>query len=246
MATLAVKQTTLSWFLNRELLGPALVDSFRRMTPRYQWRNPVMFVVYIGSVLRRSSGSSHRSARVRRLGLHPGDHPVVVATLVFANFAEAPPKAAARLRPRPKRSQGYDRQEDRASRTRRAHRGNARNSFAAAISCWSSKRSGARRRRGRRRCGGDNESAVTGESAPVIRAAGSDFNTVTGGTWCCRTGSSCASGEPRRGVPRSHDQHGRRRVAAEDAQRDRAHHPCSYDDAHLPPRESDAPALFDL
>ena len=27
-----------------------------------------------------------------------------------------------------------------------------------------------------------NESAVTGESAPVIRAAGSDFNTVTGGT----------------------------------------------------------------
>ena len=27
-----------------------------------------------------------------------------------------------------------------------------------------------------------NESAVTGESAPVIRAAGSDFDTVTGGT----------------------------------------------------------------
>ncbi len=27
-----------------------------------------------------------------------------------------------------------------------------------------------------------NESAITGESAPVIRAAGSDFNTVTGGT----------------------------------------------------------------
>jgi K+-transporting ATPase ATPase B chain len=33
------------------LLGPALVDSFRKLDPREQVRNPVMFVVFVGSVL---------------------------------------------------------------------------------------------------------------------------------------------------------------------------------------------------
>ena len=90
MATLAPKQTALSWFMNRELLGPALVDSFRRMTPRYQWRNPVMFVVYIGSIITTilwiQSLFGHGEA--------PSGFILAVtlwlwATLVFANFAEA-------------------------------------------------------------------------------------------------------------------------------------------------------------
>src|SRR6185437_10010483 len=51
MNTLAARPSALSWFLNPDLMKHALVDSFRRMTPRYQWRNPVMFVVYIGSIL---------------------------------------------------------------------------------------------------------------------------------------------------------------------------------------------------
>ena len=33
------------------LLRPALVDAFRKLNPAVQWRNPVMFVVYIGSIL---------------------------------------------------------------------------------------------------------------------------------------------------------------------------------------------------
>src|ERR1700736_2574817 len=36
---------------DRALLVPALVDAFRKLSPRVQWRNPVMFVVYIGSIL---------------------------------------------------------------------------------------------------------------------------------------------------------------------------------------------------
>ena len=36
--------------LDRAFLKTALIDSFRRLTPRYQWRNPVMFIVEIGSV----------------------------------------------------------------------------------------------------------------------------------------------------------------------------------------------------
>jgi K+-transporting ATPase ATPase B chain len=33
------------------LVKPAVVDSFRKLDPRVQWRNPVMFVVYVGSLL---------------------------------------------------------------------------------------------------------------------------------------------------------------------------------------------------
>src|SRR5689334_728094 len=35
----------------RSLLLPAALDSLRKLDPRVQWRNPVMFVVYIGSLL---------------------------------------------------------------------------------------------------------------------------------------------------------------------------------------------------
>ena len=33
------------------LLRPAIVDSFKKLTPRTQFRNPVMFCVYVGSIL---------------------------------------------------------------------------------------------------------------------------------------------------------------------------------------------------
>jgi K+-transporting ATPase ATPase B chain len=33
------------------LLGPAVLDAFRKLAPRTQLRNPVMFVVYVGSIL---------------------------------------------------------------------------------------------------------------------------------------------------------------------------------------------------
>ena len=46
-----------------------------------------------------------------------------------------------------------------------------------------------------------DESAITGESAPVIREAGGDRSAVTGGTRCCRTGSRC--GSPRTPARRS-------------------------------------------
>ena len=37
--------------LDRKLIGPALLESVRKLDPRVQWRNPVMFVVYVGTLL---------------------------------------------------------------------------------------------------------------------------------------------------------------------------------------------------
>lgn len=34
-----------------KLIRPAMVESVRKLSPRIQWRNPVMFVVYIGAII---------------------------------------------------------------------------------------------------------------------------------------------------------------------------------------------------
>src|ERR1700736_4976497 len=75
---------------DRTLLGPAVVDAVRKLDPRVQWRNPVMFVVYLGSILT-------TVLWIQSLG-GDGEAPpwfiVNVAiwlwfTVLFANFAEA-------------------------------------------------------------------------------------------------------------------------------------------------------------
>src|SRR5580693_7426413 len=85
----ATTPTKLSMF-DRALVGPAILDSFRKLDPRVQWRNPVMFVVYIGSII--------VSALWVQALLGHGEAPpwfiVNVAiwlwfTVLFANFAEA-------------------------------------------------------------------------------------------------------------------------------------------------------------
>src|SRR5215475_8264999 len=75
---------------DRTLLGPAVADAFRKLDPRVQWRNPVMFVVYIGSILT-------TALWVQALGWHGEAPPWFIAnialwlwfTVLFANFAEA-------------------------------------------------------------------------------------------------------------------------------------------------------------
>ena len=36
---------------DRDLMRTALWDAARKLAPQQQWRNPVMFVVYLGSIL---------------------------------------------------------------------------------------------------------------------------------------------------------------------------------------------------
>jgi K+-transporting ATPase ATPase B chain len=76
--------------LDRTLLWPAIADSFRKLSPAVQIRNPVMFVVYVGSIL--------TSILFVRALVGPGEAPpgfilAITAwlwfTVLFANFAEA-------------------------------------------------------------------------------------------------------------------------------------------------------------
>ena len=72
------------------LLKPAVKASFTKLSPRVQWRNPVMFVVYIGSIVTTLLGLQALQAR----GETQAGFILAVAlwlwfTVLFANFAEA-------------------------------------------------------------------------------------------------------------------------------------------------------------
>ncbi len=186
MSTATAKQAGLSWFMNPDAMKRALLDSFLRLTPRYQWRNPVMFVVYIGSILTTVLWIQALTGK----GEAPAGFILAVTlwlwvTLLFANFAEAIAEGRSKAQAASLKSARRDTTAKKLAKPQRdaAQTQVPSNSLrkgdvvlvvqgdlvpgdgeviegAASI----------------------DESAITGESAPVIRAAGSDFNTVTGGT----------------------------------------------------------------
>jgi len=71
--------------LDRAIMGKAIVDSFAKLDPRKQLKNPVMFVTLIGALLSfQQLFTSHEPLRyVLQVALW------LLFTVVFANFAEA-------------------------------------------------------------------------------------------------------------------------------------------------------------
>ena len=168
------------------VVRPALWDALRKLHPAVQARNPVMFVVYVGSLLATGLFVHALSGR----GEAPSGFILAVAawlwfTVLFANFAEALAEGRSKAQAASLRA---TKQAFSAKRLREAHYG-ARVDLVA----------GSDLRRGDVILveAGDlvpadgeviegvasvNESAITGESAPVIRESGGDFSAVTGGT----------------------------------------------------------------
>src|SRR5487761_171141 len=177
--------------LHRGLVTPqifrqALKDSLVKLLPQHQWRNPVMFVVWIGSILTTILWVQALAGT----GEAPAGFILAVTlwlwfTVVFANFAEAIAEGRSKAQADALRSAKRDvmaRKLPSADRTR-AH---------ALV-----KSTALRKGEIFLVEAGDfipadgeviegvasvNESAITGESAPVIREAGGDFSSVTGGT----------------------------------------------------------------
>ena len=83
-----------------------------------------------------------------------------------------------------------------------------------------------------------DESAITGESAPVIREAGGDRSGVTGGTRVLSDRIVVqVTSEPGQSFPRSDDRPGRGSDPSEDSQRDRADDRAGRFLADLPDRD---------
>ncbi len=180
------KTQQFQWGLYRR----ALVDSFLKLDPRRMLRNPVMFVVEVGSLLTTLLWVQALAGR----GEAPAWFIGLVAlwlwfTVLFANFSEALAEGRGKAQAEALRK---TRQETNAKKLAHpAVRGHKPVEFAVVTS--------AQLRQGDYYLveSGDflaadgevvdgiasvDESAVTGESAPVIREAGGDRSAVTGGT----------------------------------------------------------------
>jgi potassium-transporting ATPase ATP-binding subunit len=173
--------------LDPKLLADATLQAFSKLDPRVQWRNPVMFVVYLGTIVTAvlcvRAYTSHAEA--------PAGFILAVAiwllfTVLFANFAEA--LAEGRSRAQAAALRGM-RQTVFAKRLRNPG-GTSREAVTV---------KGEDLRKGDvvlveaqdvipadgeviEGAASVDESAITGESAPVIRESGGDFSSVTGGT----------------------------------------------------------------
>ncbi|HET8576513.1 MAG TPA: potassium-transporting ATPase subunit KdpB [Methylomirabilota bacterium] len=168
------------------IVKQAVIDSFRKLTVRRQLRNPVMFVVYVGSIL---TSLLWIQALVGR-GEAPPWFIFWVSvwlwfTVLFANFAEAMAEGRGKAQAASLRKARRDLQAKRLPRPDR----NARPEIVSASAL----------RKGDvvlveandfvpadgtvvEGIASVNEAAITGESAPVIREAGGDRSSVTGGT----------------------------------------------------------------
>src|SRR5467141_5364393 len=170
----------------RSLLLPALLDALRKLSPRVQWRNPVMFVVYIGSLL--------TTLLWLQALLGAGEAPAwfifnialwLWFTVLFANFAEALAEGrskaqAAALRGLKQtvwaRKLAVPTERERATRVRAEE---LRRGDVVLIEAGVYVPADGEVIQG---AASVDESAITGESAPVIRESGGDFSAVTGGT----------------------------------------------------------------
>jgi len=162
---------------DRNIAGPAVVDAFKKLDPRLMIKNPVMFVTLVGAAVTTGELFTATPARgfIAQIALW------LWFTVLFANFAEAMAEGRGKAQAQALRKTRV------LTRTRRVGKNGIEDISATEL------------RQGDLvvvRAGetipadGDvvagaatvDESAITGESAPVIRESGGDRSAVTGGT----------------------------------------------------------------
>jgi K+-transporting ATPase ATPase B chain len=161
-----------------QILLPALGDTFRKLDPRLMVKNPVMFVTLVGAAI--STVEIFRS---------PGQTGFVLQiaiwlwfTVLFANFAEAVAEGRGKAQAKSLR----------ATRTRTSANKISAGGKIETVDADSLRKGDVILVRATEIIPADgeiiagaatvDESAITGESAPVIREAGGDRSAVTGGT----------------------------------------------------------------
>ena len=166
---------------DKTILIPAIWDSFRKLNPRLMMRNPVMFVALVGAAV--------TTAKLFYTPWHSGSFGFFVQialwlwfTVLFANFAEAMAEGRGKAQAATLRK----------ARTRTLANRRLPNGAIESIAAESLRQDDIFVVKAGEMIPADgeviegaatvDESAITGESAPVIREAGGDRSAVTGGT----------------------------------------------------------------
>lgn len=175
-----------SAFADKKMLGRAIKDSFVKLNPKTQVQNPVMLLVYISAIL--TSGLWI----VSLFGLKDASSGYTLAiavilwfTCIFANFAEAIAEGRGKAQADALRASKKDVQAHKIPSADKKEQ-------ITAVSSALLKKGDIVIVKAGEQIPGDgeviegaasvDESAITGESAPVIREAGGDRSAVTGGT----------------------------------------------------------------
>jgi len=180
-----MSRTSLTLF-DSALIGPAIVDAFKKLDPRTQWRSPVMFVVYVGSIITTLLAIQALNGQ----GEAPFGFIVAVAvwlwfTVLFANFAEALAEGRSKAQAASLRAL---KQTVMAKKMQTPKYGTSwlptpatdlRKGMTVLVEAGDVIPADGEVTAG---VASVDESAITGESAPVIRESGGDFSAVTGGT----------------------------------------------------------------
>ena len=166
---------------DRAITVRAIGDSFRKLDPRYAARNPVMFIVEVGAAVTLFFCLHDTSAGGGRPGFEAAISLWLWFTVLFANFAEAVAEG------RGKAQAEFLRRTKTDTLARKIVNG-----IAASVSAAALRKGDLVRVEAGEAIPGDgdvvegaasvDESAITGESAPVIRESGGDRSAVTGGT----------------------------------------------------------------
>jgi potassium-transporting ATPase ATP-binding subunit len=161
-----------------KILWPAMGEAFKKLNPRLMVRNPVMFVTLIGAVISTVEifHSPGKTGFVLQIALW------LWFTVLFANFAEAVAEGRGRAQAKSLRS----------TRTRTSANKISGDDKIESVDADSLRKGEVVLVRANEIIPADgeiisgaatvDESAITGESAPVIREAGGDRSAVTGGT----------------------------------------------------------------
>ncbi|MGL4858232.1 MAG: potassium-transporting ATPase subunit KdpB, partial [Enterobacteriaceae bacterium] len=171
---------------DKAILKTALLQALRKLHPRSQWHNPVMFVVWIGSVITTLNWLAILFDGVNGNALFTGAIALWLwFTVLFANLAEAIAEGRSKAQAESLRSTRKTIWAKKLSEVRYdapsqsvAAESLRKEDLVLVVSGDTIP------------CDGEvvlggasvDESAITGESAPVIREAGGDFSSVTGGT----------------------------------------------------------------
>jgi K+-transporting ATPase ATPase B chain len=167
---------------NKEILGVAIRDAFRKLNPMTQFKNPVMFIVYIGSFL--TTGLMLRDVaggNTAHVGFSLQISLWLWFTVLFANFAEAVAEGRGKAQAQALRNARTQTKANKIvdNKTKQVDAAELRKGDLVKVSAGEFIPGDGEIVEG---MASVDESAITGESAPVIRESGGDKSAVTGGT----------------------------------------------------------------